>query len=53
MKPLFKIPLNCVKFAFNFLFLGSVILHKLTITAFTDIHIFGLVRRRNMTYISN
>ena len=33
----------CQISAFNCLFLGSVILCKLTTTVLTDIHIFGLV----------
>ena len=37
---------------FNFRFLGSVILHKLSTTACSEEHNFGLVRHRHTNIIS-
>ena len=43
---------SCKISNFNFCFLGSVILHKLSTTASPDQHNFGLKRHRNINNIS-
>ena len=43
---------SCKISIFNFCFLGSVILHKLSTTAASDQHNFGLKRHRNINNIS-
>ena len=53
-KTSFQISFKLCKIStFNCLFLGSVILHKLTTTEFTNMHRFGLVWPRHMNNISN
>ena len=41
----------CKLLTFNFCFLSSVILHKLSTTASSDQHNFGLIRHRNINNI--
>ena len=43
---------SCKISTFNFRFLGSVILHKLSTTACSEEHNFGLVRHRHTNNIS-